>query len=63
MLKIDEMYGKAGYIEYKMSDKMIAELLNSRRGNEKKMQPNDFLCKIVNENFGLKGYCVKVIPC
>ena len=54
-------YGKAGIIEYKMPEKMAIELLKNRKGDEAKMRPNDFLCKVVNESFGLKGYCVNVI--
>ena len=54
-------YGKAGYIEFKMPEKMMQDLLKTRRGDELKMQPKDFLCKVVNEDFGLKGYCVNVI--
>ena len=42
-------------------EKMARELLKARKGEEAKMRPNDYLCKVVNENFGLKGYCVKVI--
>lgn len=55
------LHEKAGCIEYKMSDKMARELLKNRKGDEAKMRPNDFLCMIVNENFGLKGHCVNVI--
>ena len=54
-------YGKVGIIEYKMPEKMARELLKSRKGDEAKMRPNDFLCMVVNENFGLKGHCVNVI--
>ena len=54
-------YDKAGIIEYKMPDKMARELLKNRKGDEAKMRPNDFLCMVVNENFGLKGHCVNVI--
>ena len=54
-------YGKSGTIEYKMPEKMARELLKARKGEEAKMRPNDYLCKVVNENFGLKGCCVKVI--
>lgn len=55
------LHEKAGCIEYKMPDKMARELLKTRKGDEQKMRPNDYLCKVVNENFGLKGHCVKVI--
>ena len=40
---------------------MARELLKNRKGDETKMRPNDFLCMVVNENFGLKGHCVNVI--
>lgn len=48
-------------IEYKMPDKMAREILKERTGNEFKMNPQDYLCQVVNELFGLKGHCVKVI--
>jgi hypothetical protein len=40
---------------------MAKTLLKNRKGDEAKMRPNDYLCKIVNEQFGLKGYCTNVI--
>ena len=52
---------KAGAIEYKMLETMAQELLKTRKGNELKMTENDFLCKVVNESFGLNGNCVRVI--
>lgn len=48
-------------IEYKMPDLMAREILKERTGNEFKMNPHDYLCQVVNEIFGLKGHCVKVI--
>ena len=48
-------------IEYKMPEQMARELLKARKGEAAKMRPNDYLCKYVNENFGLIGYCVKVL--
>lgn len=59
--KAGTLHEKGGYIEYKMPDKMARELLKNRKGEETKMRPNDFLCMVVNENFGLKGHCVNVI--
>lgn len=59
--KTGTLHGKAGSIEYKMPDKMAREFLKNRKGDETKMRPNDFLCMVVNENFGLKGNCVNVI--
>ena len=59
--KIGSLREKAGAIEYKMPELMARELLKNRKGDEAKMRPNDFLCLVVNENFGLKGHCVNVI--
>ena len=58
---LGNVHEKAGSFEYKMPDKMARELLKNRKGEEAKMRPNDFLCKVVNENFGLKYTCVNVI--
>ena len=52
---------KAGNIEYKMPEAMAKEFLKNRKGEEAKMNPQAYLCDIVNEQFGLKGYCTKVI--
>ena len=60
-LKIEGYYEKGGCIEYKMPDLMARELLKLRKGEEAKMKPNDFLCKVVNEEFGALGRCVNVI--
>lgn len=59
--KVGTTHEKAGCIEYKMPEAMARELLKNRKGDETKMRPNEFLCKVVNENFGLKGHCVNVI--
>lgn len=47
-------------IEYRMTSEMAKELLNSRKGLEKNMRPQEFLCKYVNEELGVKGNCVVV---
>ena len=49
-----------GPVEYRMSPAMAKELLKNRKGADAKMRPQDFLCKYVNEEFGLKGHCVVV---
>lgn len=49
-----------GGIEYEMSKLMAKELLNARKGGEQNMTPQAFLCKVVNEEFGLKGNCTRV---
>ena len=61
VVKPGTLHGKAGFIEYKMPEAMARAYLNGRNAEEKKMHPNDFLRKIVNEGFGLKGYCTRVI--
>ena len=52
---------KAGFIEYKMPEAVVKEYLKMRTAEEKKMKINDYLCKIVDEQYGLLGKCVKVI--
>ena len=61
IVKPGTLHEKAGFVEYKMPEAMAKAYLNERTAEEKKMRPNDFLCKIVNEEFGLKGYCTRVI--
>ena len=48
-------------VEYKMPIITAKSLLKSRNYIEEKMHPNDFLCKIVNEQYGILGRCTKVI--
>lgn len=55
------MNNKAGFIEYKMPKEMAQALMKIRKGEELKMNKNEYLCKVVNDNFCLKGYCVNVI--
>lgn len=52
---------KRANIEYKMPVAMAKEILKMRKGEEKKMKPNDFLCKYVNEQYNLLGTCTRVI--
>lgn len=48
------------YFEYVMSKELAKELLDNRNGDEKKMRPHDYLVKTVNEQYGIRGTCVKV---
>lgn len=54
-----------GSIEYKMPTELAEQLLKKRKGNVSggvgKMTPNEYLCYVVNEEYGLRGTCVKVI--
>ena len=61
MAKNNKPLVKAGTIIYKMPERMAEAFLETREGNEFKMDVNDFLCKIVNENFNLNGNCIRVI--
>lgn len=50
-----------GYFEYKMTKEMANAYLNARKGEEKKKHPQEYLCQIVNDNFGIKGTCTRVL--
>lgn len=47
-------------IEYEMPKEMAKVLLAERKGGDRNMRPQDYLCKVVNEDFGILGNCVKV---
>ena len=42
-------------IEYQMTKNMFNALLKTRKSTEKNMNPYEFVAKIVNEQFGVKG--------
>ena len=47
-------------IEYEMPKELAKQLLATRKGTDQNMNPQAFLCKVVNEEFRIKGNCVKV---
>jgi len=47
---------KPNYFKYKMSKTLAKELLKDYKGD-----PQPYLCKVVNEQFNLKGICTEVI--
>ena len=49
-----------GPIEYEMPKAMAKQLLAERKGADRNMHPQAYLRKIVNEEFGIKGNCIKV---
>ena len=55
------MNNRKGLIKYKMPATLAREYIKSRKGADTRMNQNDFLCKIVNEEYGLLGYCIEVI--
>ena len=50
-----------GSYEYKMTKEMANAYLSSRKGDDKKKHPQEYLCQVVNDEFGVKGKCVKVL--
>ena len=50
-----------GNIKYKMSKELADSLLKSRKGADKNKHPQDYLCALVNEQFGAKGNCIEVL--
>ena len=48
------------YFEYNMSKEMATEILKTRQGSDKKMEPQKYLVKYVNEQQGLLYEVVKV---
>ena len=59
--RVGTLHEKAGSVEYKMPYAMAKSYLAMRKESEKKLHPLVYLAKVVNEEFGLKGQCVKVI--
>lgn len=48
------------YSEYIITETMAKELLKGRKGDEKKMDNQKYLCHVINEQFGLLYPCKKV---
>lgn len=46
---------------YRMPTGVAKAYLKDRKGEEKNMNSQAYLCKIVNQEYGLKGNCVRVI--
>lgn len=42
-------------LEYCMSKKMFNSILSKRSEVEKKLNPKEFVARVINEQFGLKG--------
>ena len=54
------LHEKVGSVEYIMNSLMADEILKTRKGDDKKMRPQDYLVKYVNEDCGLLRNCTKV---
>lgn len=46
--------------EYNMTEAMAKEILKDRKGEEKRMDAQEYLCKYVDENCGLLHPCAMV---
>ena len=60
IIALGGLHDKAGAVEYIMPRLMADELLNTRKGQDKNMDPQNFLVKVVNEDFGLLYNCTQV---
>ena len=58
---VEEWDGHRGLIEYQMGKDMAADILALRKGKEKGIDPQKWLCDYINEQEGLIGYCIKVV--
>lgn len=48
-------------IQYKMTQQMANILLKARRGDERKVENQKYLCDYVNRTCSLNGTCVEVL--
>lgn len=58
---VEEWQGHRGLIEYQMNQATADDILALRKGKEKGIDPQKWLCDYINEQEGLIGYCVKVV--
>lgn len=55
------MKNNTNEIAYRMPVGVAKAYLKNRHSDENKMNNQAYLCKMVNQDYGLKGNCVKVI--
>lgn len=48
-------------IDYKMPMSMFEGLLKTRNKEEKRMNPYEYVAKVINNEFGLRGKVINVI--
>ena len=59
--KVPENMGShRGYMVYQMSAESAEAILNSRNKNEAKIDPQKYLCDMINESNDFINYCIKV---
>lgn len=57
------LHEKSGYVEYKMTEQCAHELLKAAKIKDGPLtkRGQEYLCQVVNDNYGIKGECTKVI--
>ena len=50
-----------GNFEYQMDKKMFDTIVKARKGEDKKKNPFKYVVDYINQSFGIKGNCSKVI--
>lgn len=58
---VEEWQGHRGLIEYQMGKEMAESILDLRKGKDKGIDPQKWLCSYINNELGFIGYCIKVI--
>ena len=58
---VEEWQGHRGLIEYQMGRAMAENILDLRKGKEKGIDPQKWLCDYINDQMGFIGYCIKVV--
>lgn len=58
---VEEWGGHRGLIEYQMGKDIAEDILSLRKGKEKGIDPQKWLCDYINEQEHLIGYCIKVV--
>lgn len=58
---VEEWGGHRGLIEYQMGRDMAEDVLALRKGKDRGIDPQKWLCDFVNEQMSLIGYCIKVV--
>ncbi len=51
---------KSGKVEYNMPKAQAEALLKERKGEERKLKPEQYLIKVINESYGLLRNCIAV---
>lgn len=50
-----------GDVEYKITKEMADAYLKARKGDDRKKHPQEYLCDVINTEFGVKGRCIRVL--